>query len=118
MGNQLAFFNLPEPFLQAGQELGFLRDLLEFRASAMYERLRRQGRAGDREHDHERKFFFWRLRGLFEIVQPEGLVDELRKQHCAAAKAQRSGAAALGGFMRAVASDFRGGGARVCVSSG
>ena len=44
----------------------------------MYERLRRQGRAGDREHDHERKFFFWRLRGLFEIGQPEGLVDELR----------------------------------------
>ena len=78
MGNQLAFFNLPEPFLQAGQELGFLRDLLEFRASAMYERLRRQGRAGDREHDHERIFFFWRLRGLFEIGQPEGLVDELR----------------------------------------
>ena len=43
----------------------------------MYERLRRQGRAGDREHDHVRKFFFWRLRG-FLIGQPEGLVDELR----------------------------------------
>jgi hypothetical protein len=37
VGNQLAFFNLPEPFLQAGQKLGFLRDLLEFRASKFWE---------------------------------------------------------------------------------
>jgi hypothetical protein len=30
--DELAFGNLSEPFIQAGQKLGFLRDLLEFRA--------------------------------------------------------------------------------------
>jgi len=29
--DELAFCNLSEPFIQAGQKLGFLRDLLEFR---------------------------------------------------------------------------------------
>jgi hypothetical protein len=29
--DELAFCNLSEPFIQAGEKLGFLRDLLEFR---------------------------------------------------------------------------------------
>jgi hypothetical protein len=32
MGDKLAFGNLPEPFLQAGQKPRFFRDLLELRA--------------------------------------------------------------------------------------
>src|ERR1700740_902379 len=37
VGNQLACFNLPESFLQTDQKLGFLRDLLEFRAGKFRE---------------------------------------------------------------------------------
>ena len=37
MRDELAFCNLSEPFIQAGQKLGFLRDLLEFRTRKIWQ---------------------------------------------------------------------------------
>jgi len=37
VGDELAFCNLSEPFIQAGQKLGFLRDLLEFRTRKFWQ---------------------------------------------------------------------------------
>jgi hypothetical protein len=35
--DELAFCNLSEPFIQAGQKLGILRDLLEFRTRKFWQ---------------------------------------------------------------------------------
>ena len=37
MWDEPAFCNLSEPFIQAGQKLGFLRDLLEFRTRKFWQ---------------------------------------------------------------------------------
>jgi hypothetical protein len=35
--DELTFCNLSEPFIHAGQKLGFLRDLLEFRTRKIWQ---------------------------------------------------------------------------------